>query len=109
MDEQDFRKKSDGALVDMRNRLLELGDAHGFEVEGEGEKLELQFEDAEETRFVISPNIAARQIWISALSTSFKLGWSDAAGAFVHDKSGETLSQVMGRILTQQLGSAVEV
>lgn len=109
MDEQDFRKKSDGALVDLRKRLLELGDAHGFEVEGEGEKLELQFEDAEETRFVISPNIAARQIWISALSTSFKLGWSDAAGAFVHDKSGEALSQVMGRILTQQLGSAVEV
>ena len=109
MDEQDFRKKSDGALVDLRKRLLELGDAHGFEVEGEGEKLELQFEDEEETRFVISPNIAARQIWISALSTSFKLGWSDAAGAFVHDKSRETLSQVMGRILTRQLSLTVEV
>ena len=109
MDEHDFRKKSDAALLELRKRLLELGDAHGFEVEGEGEKLELQFEDADETRFVISPNTAARQIWISALSTSFKLTWSDAAGAFVHDKSGETLSQVMGRILTQQLSTAVEV
>lgn len=109
MDEQDFRKKSDAALLGLRKRLLELGDAHSFEVEGEGERLELQFEDAEETRFVISPNTAARQIWISALVTSFKLGWSDAAGAFVLDKTGETLSQVMGRILTQQLGAAVEV
>ena len=109
MDEHDFRRKSDAALLNLRKRLLELGDAHGFEVEGGGEKLELLFEEPEETRFVISPNTAARQIWISALSTSFKLGWSDSADVFVHDKTGETLSQVMGRILTQQLGFAVEV
>ena len=109
MDEQAFRKKCDAALIDLRKRLLTLGDAHGFEVEGEGEKLEVLFEEPEETKFVISPNIAARQIWISALSTSFKLGWSEQANAFVLDKTGETLSQVMGRILTQQLGAAVEV
>ncbi len=109
MDEHEFRKKCDAALTDLRKRLLELGDVHGFEVEGEGEKLELLFEESEETRFVISPNTAARQIWISALATSFKLGWSESASAFIHDKSGETLSQVMGRILTQQLGAAVEV
>jgi len=109
MDEQDFRKKCDAALEDLRKRLLELGDEHGFEVEGEGGKLEVLFEEPEETRFVISPNTPVRQIWISALSTSFKLGWSDTASAFVLDKSGETLNQVMGRILTQQLGTAVAV
>jgi len=109
VDEQDFRKHADAALEALRKRLLELGDKHDFEVEGEGEKLELQFEDADETRFVISPNTAARQIWISALSTSFKLGWSDSAGAFVMEKTGETLTAVMSRILTQQLGSAVTV
>lgn len=109
MDEHDFRRKCDAALGALRRRLLELGDEHGFEVEGEGEKLELLFEEPEEARFVISPNTAARQIWISALSTSFKLGWSEAAGAFVLEKTGETLGQVMGRILTQQLGAPVAV
>ena len=109
MDEHEFRKKSDAALEALRRRLLELGDAHGFEVEGEGDKLELLFEEPEEVRFVISPNSAARQIWISALSTSFKLGWSESAGAFVMEKTGETLTAVMSRILTQQLGSAVAV
>jgi CyaY protein len=109
VDEQDFRRRSDAALEALRRRLLELGDAHGFEVEGEGEKLELLFEEPEEVRFVISPNTAARQIWISALSTSFKLGWSEAAGAFVMEKTGEDLSAVMSRILTQQLGGAVTV
>jgi hypothetical protein len=43
------------------------------------------------------------------LSTSFKLGWSDAAGAFVLEKTGETLLQLMGRLLTEQLGSPVTV
>lgn len=109
LDEHDFRKKCDEALQSLRQRLLEAGDEHGFEVEGQGEKLEVLFEEPEEVRFVISPNTPVRQIWISALSTSFKLGWSDEAHAFVLEKTGETLVQLMGRILTQQLGTAVTV
>jgi CyaY protein len=50
-----------------------------------------------------------RQIWISALTTSFKLGWSDTAQSFILEKTGETLSQVMSRILSQQLGALIAV
>jgi iron donor protein CyaY len=109
MEEQDFRKKCDAALESLRQKLLDLGDEHGFEVEGQGEKLEVLFEEPEEARFVISPNTPVRQIWISALSTSFKLGWSDQEGSFVLEKTGETLPQVMGRLITQQLGTSVIV
>lgn len=109
MDEHQFRERCDAALEALRKRLLELGDERGFEVEGEGGKLEVLFEEPEEARFVISPNTPVRQIWISALSTSFKLGWSDATGDFVLEKTGESLNQVMSRILTQQLGTAVAV
>jgi iron donor protein CyaY len=109
MEEQDFRRKCDVALEGLQKRLLDLGDELGFDVEGQGEKLEVLFEEPEVTRFVISPNTPVRQIWISALTTSFKLSWSDQAGAFVLEKTGETLSQLMSRILTQQLGSAVTV
>jgi CyaY protein len=89
--------------------LQEVGDERGFEVEGGSGKLEVLFEDDDETRFVISPNTPVRQIWISALTTSFKLSWSDVKGTFVLDKTGETLMQLMGRILTEQLGSPVTV
>jgi len=109
MDEHEFRKRCDAAFEELRRRLADLGDEHGFEVEGGSGKLEVQFDDPQETKFVISPNTPVRQIWISALSTSFKLAWSDAAGAFVLDKTGETLMQLMGRILTEQLGSVVNV
>ena len=96
MDEQEFQKKCDAAFENLRKRLLELSD-------------ENEFEDEDETRFVISPNAPVRQIWISALTTSFKLGWSDPVQAFVLDKTGETLSQVMSRILTEKTGSTVQV
>lgn len=109
MEERDFEKLCEDAFENLRNRLLELGDEHGFEVEGGSGKLEIQFEDAEETRFVISPNSPVRQVWISALTTSFKLGWSDDAEAFVLEKTGETLNQVMSRILSVQLGVDVTV
>jgi iron donor protein CyaY len=109
MDEQEFQKKCDAAFESLRARLLDLGDDHDFEVEGGSGKLEIEFDDENETRFVISPNAPVRQIWISALATSFKLGWSDTAQAFVLDKSGETLSQVMSRVLSEKTGSTVQV
>jgi iron donor protein CyaY len=109
MDEQDFQRKSDAAFESLKKRLLELEDEHEFQVEGGSGKLEVEFDDADETRFVISPNAPVRQIWISALTTSFKLSWSDQAQAFVLDKTGETLNQLMSRILTQQLGAAVSL
>jgi iron donor protein CyaY len=109
MDEHEFQRKCDAAFESLLKRLQELGDAHDFQVEGGSGKLEVEFEDDNETRFVISPNAPVRQIWISALTTSFKLSWSEQQQAFVLDKTGETLNQVMSRILTQQLGAAVSV
>src|SRR6201993_478489 len=109
LDEKDFQRKADAAFEELKRRLLALGDTHGFDVEGESGKLEVIFEEPEEAKFVISPNAPVREIWISALSTSFKLGWSDARNAFVHDKSGEDLSAVMSRVISQQLGTQVSV
>ncbi|MHB8412044.1 MAG: iron donor protein CyaY [Candidatus Acidiferrales bacterium] len=109
MDEREFQKQCEATFESLQKRLLEVGDERGFEVEGGSGKIEILFDDADETRFVISPNSPVRQIWISALTTSFKLGWSEQVSAFVLEKTGETLDQVMGRILSQQLGAPVTV
>ena len=107
LEERDFQRKCDAALEELKRRLLEAGDEHGFDVEGESGKLEVLFEEPEEAKFVVSPNTPVREIWISALSTSFKLGWSEARNAFVLEKTGEDLFQVMGRVVGQQLGAEV--
>jgi len=109
LDEKDFQKKADAAFEELKRRLLALGDEHGFDVEGESGKLEVIFEEPEEAKFVVSPNTPVREIWISALSTSFKLGWSDSKNAFVHEKTGEDLFRVMSRVVSQQLGTQVQV
>jgi CyaY protein len=109
LDEKDFQRKADAAFEDLKRRLLVIGDMHGFDVEGESGKLEVIFEEPEDAKFVVSPNTPVREIWISALSTSFKLGWSDSRNAFVHEKTGEDLYGVMSRVVSQQLGTQVKV
>jgi CyaY protein len=109
LNERDFQRKSDAAFEELRRRMLDAGDEHGFDVEGESGKLEVIFEEPEPAKFVISPNAPVREIWISALSTSFKLGWSEAKSAFVLEKTGENLFEVMSRVISQQLGSEVKV
>jgi len=80
----------------------------GFEVEERGGALHLTFEDIPGA-FVISPNSAARQLWISALSTSFKLDWNVGASDFVLASSGEALIPLMGRLLSEQTGSPISL
>jgi iron donor protein CyaY len=109
LDEKDFQRKADAAFEELKRRMLVLGDQHGFDVEGESGKLEVIFEEPEEAKFVISPNAPVREIWISALSTSFKLGWSEARNSFVLEKTGEDLPGVMSRVISQQLGQQVTV
>jgi len=105
--EHDFQKKADALFDDLKKRLLILGDEHDFDVEGESGKLEVIFEEPEPARFVISPNTPIREIWVSALSTSFKLGWSEPRNAFILEKTGEDLYAVMSRVISQQLGAQV--
>jgi iron donor protein CyaY len=109
LEEKDFQRKADAAFEELKKRLLTAGDEHGFDVEGESGKLEVLFEDDDETKFVVSPNTPVREIWISALSTSFKLGWSEAQNAFVLAKTGENLDAVMSRVISQQLGTTVKL
>ena len=107
LEEQDFKKKCDAALEELRRRALRAADEKGFDVEAVSGKLEIVFEEPEEAKFVISPNTPVREIWVSALSTSFKLGWNASRNAFVLEKTGEDLHAVMSRVISQQLGKQV--
>ena len=102
MDELEFRKRSDEAFASLKKSLYA-----DLEVEDQSGALHISFEDG--ARFVVSPNAPVRQIWISALTTSFKLDWSDAEQDFVLVKTGERLKPLVGRLVSQQLGEAVEL
>jgi iron donor protein CyaY len=100
--EQEFRVKADEALEDARRALLPLADREGFEVELQNGVLQILFEEPTETKFVVSPNAPVKQVWVSAMSRSFKLPWSPAASTFALD--GEPLNTLLERLVRQQLG-----
>jgi len=102
IDEKAFRKHADAALESMKKSLMAAEDSADIEVEDQAGALHISFGDG--TRFIISPNAAARQIWISALATSFKLDWSEAHQDFLLQRTGENLKPLVARLINQQLG-----
>jgi len=102
MDEQDFRRRVDAALEDLKRSLYAAEGDADFEVEENAGALHISFEEPP-AKFVISPNAPVRQIWISALSTSFKLDWSEEKQDFVLAKTGEGLKALVSRLINEQL------
>jgi CyaY protein len=103
MTEQEFRLRADEALEQAERALMPLADQEGFELESQNGVLQVVFEEPTAGKFVVSPNAPVQQIWVSALSRSFKLSWSDASSAFELD--GEPLTFLLER-LTRQFLSA---
>ena len=100
--EQEFRLESDRALERARVALTPSADEHDFEVELQNGVLQLIFEEPSPTKFVVSPNAPVRQIWVSAMSRSYKLTWSPDASAFVLD--GEPLDALLERLVRTFVG-----
>ncbi len=101
LSEQEFRLEADRALERLQHSLMPLADEAGFEVELQNGVLQVVFDDDAHGKFVISPNAPVRQIWVSALSRSFKLSWTGSA--FALDE--EPLDALIGRLARQQLAA----
>jgi CyaY protein len=102
MDELEFRTLVETALEALKQHLFarEEEDEAGFEVEEQNGVLNVLFDEPPD-KFVITPNTPVRQIWISALSTSFKLDWDGAA--FVLARTGERLTPLVDRLIEEHL------
>ena len=101
LSEQDFRLEADRALEQAQRALLPLADEEGFEVELQNGVLQVIFEEPSPAKFVVSPNAPVRQVWLSAMSRSYKLAWSPDSSAFTLE--GETLSSLVERLARQYL------
>jgi CyaY protein len=102
LDEQEFQNNVDRVFAGLKKSLYQAEESADIEVEDQSGALQIGFEDG--ARFVVSPNAPVRQVWISALTTSFKLDWSEADQDFVLSKTGERLKPLLSRLINQQLG-----
>ena len=103
MTEQEFRIEADRAIEDAQRALMPLSDEEGFELEFQNGVLQVVFEEPAPAKFVVSPNAPVRQIWLSAMSRSYKLSWSPDAGAFA--LGGETLNELLDRLIRHHLAA----
>ncbi len=96
-------------MESLKRALETASDEADFDVEDQGGALHISFEEPP-ARFVVSPNSAVHQIWISAHATSFKLDWSNEKKDFVLPKTGERLKPLVTRLMNEQFGEkAVEL
>jgi CyaY protein len=103
-DELEFRRAAESALDDLKRHLIrreEEAEA-GFEVEEQSGVLNVVFEGPG-GKFVITPNTPVRQIWISALATSFKLDWDGKTQKFVLARTGEPLIPLVDRLIGEHV------
>lgn len=102
VDELEFRRAAEKAIEDLKKHLIEREEEEDsvFEVEEQNGVLNVVFEEPP-SKFVITPNTPVRQIWISALSTSFKLDWNDASKTFVLARTGEHLQPLVDRLVEE--------
>jgi len=104
LDELTFRKHADAAIESLKKSLIVAEEDGDFEAEEQNGVLHIVF-DEPPAKFVITPNAPVRQIWISALSTSFKLDWSDEVNAFILPKDGTLLKPLVARLINEHLGT----
>lgn len=101
LSEAEFRTHSDAALEALNRALDVVAENYDAEVLFQNGVLTIDIEEPHSGKIVISPNTPARQIWISAQSRSFKLGWS--GDDFTLPATGENLKQLVGRLAGEQL------
>jgi len=102
--ETEFRSRCDEALDSLNRALDVVAENYDAEILFQNGVLSIGIEDPNPGKIVISPQAPTRQVWISAQSTSFKLDWSGSA--FVFASTGESLNQLVGRLVGEQLGVA---
>lgn len=106
IDEQEFHLRCDEALSRLYKALVKAADEHEIDVDESNGTVTVEFEEPK-AKFVVSPNAPVRQVWVSALTRSFKLDWVAERGAFVLPETGGTLMDVMAYVIGTQLGEAV--
>jgi CyaY protein len=106
MDEQEFRDRADGALDSLYKKLSTASDRYAFEPDFSSGALAIEFEEPR-AKFVVSPNTPVRQIWVSAHSRSFKLDWDAGRQAFVLPDTAQTLDDLIGSVIAEQIGEPV--
>jgi iron donor protein CyaY len=107
VDDQEFYLQADRTLLALNSRLTLAANDYPLEADMSGGALVIEFEDSP-AKFVVSPNAPVHQIWVSALSKSFKLEWHPTRLEFVLPSTGQSLVDLIIACVGEHLGDNVK-
>ena len=101
-DEAEFRRAAEATIEALKQHLIarEEDAEAGFEVEEQAGALNVLFPQPG-GKFVITPNMATRQIWIAGPSDSFSLDWNEPARQFILPRTHESLMALVDRLVDE--------
>lgn len=108
MDEREFERRIDESFSDLDTALGTAAETYEIEPDFNAGTVTVEFEEPP-AKFVVSPNSPMRQVWVSALTTSFKLDWNAERGEFVLGETGQSLKALMAYVIGKQLGEDVKL
>ena len=89
-------------LEDLERSLLALDEELGIDCELVDTKMNITITRPKAT-WVVSTNSGAKQIWIAALTKSWKLD-EDGKGGFVLKETGQSLKEILAHCLSEHFG-----
>ena len=108
MDEQEYKKHADQAMQDVSTQLSHAAETDPYEVDFNNGNVVIEFTDPP-AKFVVSQQTATRQIWVSALSKSFKLDYDPELTTFVIKDTGQTLLSLLRQAIAKQLKNEADI
>jgi iron-sulfur cluster assembly protein CyaY len=102
--EAEFKQHAETAIDELERAFSEIAEKREIDVEVEGGVLTVSFEEDEPGKFIVSPNSSVCQLWVSARLASYKFDWSSEANQFALASTGESIKDVLTRLMREQLG-----
>ncbi|MGM0554206.1 MAG: iron donor protein CyaY [Pseudomonadota bacterium] len=107
MSQTSFALFAEQTLDDIQNRLSDQDGLDDVDIDMIDGVMTLEFEDG--SQLILNRQEAAKQIWLSSPEGPAHFGYSEDDSAWIDDRNGEDLHQVLARILTGKLGVRVEL
>lgn len=104
MDTNEFLNRADACLAKVAKWLEDL-DPDEVDYSGGDGALTIEFADG--TRFVLSRQSSASQLWLAAGAHGWHFDWDPASEKWVDDKDGQSLCARLAASISDKLGHRV--
>ena len=95
--------------ADTLRRIEDALDASAADLDYETVNDILSIHCADGSAIIITRQGALRQLWLAARSGGFHLDWDEERGDWLYNGGGQTLGELLGRVLREQAGVTLEL